>query len=246
MKYKILGIILIVIIGIVFGFSSYIWLAPKNNNIDKTNINISSEVLISTDSNNYKKILDIKDIINNGIVSKDFNKVSTTLSKDKVKFFKTNNNEIEETANDYTVFDLYFKTNKEESIYLTDKTNIIYKGEDEEVKDSIRIGFVYNDNSIILEPNYDTHTISSINNAYSTNHTYLKEKNSKKQSYKAINNNKELVDVNTETLETFKLDLNKGITKVKVYIWIESNDIDAYKELTGEYINYILDFEIKK
>ena len=245
MKSKIIGFILIIIVGIIFGISSYIWLAPKNKDIDKIDINISSNILVSTDSKNFKKIITKKDI-SNGIISKGFNRVSTTLSKDEVKFFKTNNNEIEETTTGYTVFDLYFKTNKEESIYLTDKSNIIYKGEDSEVKDSIRIGFIYNDNSLILEPNYDTHTIASINNAYSTNHLYLKEKDSKKQSYKAINNNKELVDIDTETFDTFKLDLNKGITKVKVYIWIESNDVDAYKELTGEYINYILDFEIKK
>lgn len=250
MKYKVLGVILIVIIGIIFGFSSYIWLAPENNNIDKVDVNVSSKVLISTDSKSFKNIIDTQDIINgNGIIQKDFNKVSTTLSKDKVKFFETKNNDIEEILEKdgyYTVFDLYFKTDKEESIYLGNNTNIIYKGEDSEVKDSIRIGFIYNDNSLILEPNYDTHTIASINNAYTTSHTYLKEKSSKKQSYKAINNNKELEDVDTYTLDTFKLNLSKGITKVRVYIWIESNDIDSYKELTGNYINYILDFEVAK
>lgn len=241
---KVLGLVLIIIVGIVFGFSSYAWLSPKNNNIDKIDINISSKVLVSTDSKDFKNILERKDIIDgNGIISKDFYQVSTTLSKDEVKFFETKNNEVEEILEKdgyYTVFDLYFKTDKEETIYLTDKTNIIYKGDNPEVKDSIRIGF----NNIIYEPNYDTHTVSSINNAYTTNHLYLKEKNSKKQPYKAINKNKELESV--DTTDSLELNLGRGITKVKVYIWIESNDIDAYKELTGESIKYILDFEIKK
>jgi len=241
---KLLTIILMIIVGIVFGFSSYAWLSPKNNNIDKIDVNISSKVLVSTDSKNFKKIIDKKDITN-GIISKDFYKVSTTLSKDEVKFFETNNNEIKEISEKdhyYTTFNLYFKTSKEESINVL--TNVLYKGDIPEVKDSVRVGFVYNDKSIIVEPNYDTHTVSSINNAYTTNHLYIKEKDSKKLSYKAINNNKELEEITTSDIA--QIDLNKGITKVKVYLWIESNDIDAYKEFTGDYLKYLLDFELKK
>ena len=243
---RVLEIMLMVFVGIIFGLSSYAWLAPKNNSIHKIDINISSKVPIGTDSNNFKNIIDREDIINsNGIIQKDFYKVSTTLSKDKVKFFETNNDEINEILEKdgyYTVFDLYFKTDKILTMNL--KTNIIYKGTNKDIENSIRIGFVYNDNNIILEPNYDKHSISSINNAYITNKLFLKEKDSKKQLYKAINNSKELESVDTINIEDLNLD--KGINKVKVYIWIEEKDIDIYREVTGNYLNYIFNFDISK
>lgn len=104
----------------------------------------------------------------------------------------------------------------------------------------------------IWEPNYDAHTLSAINNAKNTYGINIKENNERLIPYFGVINEikeSDLVDISDTytnkypnffknvnislaTIKNFEnnqylFNINEGITKFRVYIWIEGQDLDC-------------------
>lgn len=249
MSKKVVSIIIIILLGVLFLLSSYTWLSSKDNEVEKISINISSkDIDISTDKNTWKKVIVNKDI-NNGIIPTSYESVSTAFEviDGKIKFFD-NKELINDDSNKYVVFDLYFKSDENRKVYLSSNSKVYFKGKSVETEDSVRVAFVGDNIKTIWEPNCDTHSIASINNAYENKKVYLKEKNFLKQKYNGIQGKDSYSEVetigtnknNTDDIELFNI--TKGVSKVKVYMWIEEEDIDMFSDIIGDSLTYNLEF----
>lgn len=172
----------------------------------------------------------------------------------------------------YMAFDLFLKTNQESMIYLTRDSGANYVGEKYTgIENAIRFAFLNEGNVntgsslgtiqalknastsdvYIWEPNYNTHSLTGISNAYDT-YGIVIGNNSNKLDYDGvigeINNNENIllgkanstlypnyfkqVDVDIATVNGFNnnqelLKLKSGITKIRVYIWLEGQDVDC-------------------
>lgn len=115
-------------------------------------------------------------------------------------------------------------------------------------------------NAIIWEPNNDIHTKEAINFAKDV---YRQDIDGRIVAYKAINDSFEEININgisksakfsnvnpnISTAKDFKNTQNlfviqQGITKVRVYIWLESRDIDMMFETLATNFDINLDFEV--
>ena len=126
-----------------------------------------------------------------------------------------------------------------------------------------------NNTVYIWEPNYDTHTRSAIANAYSLYGIVTQETNGNRIIYDGVNNifgedsNVILslarssyfpnffktVDVNYYTKSEFTnyipvFTLNPGITKIRVYMWIEGQDVDCENDASYDDIQFDLQFTV--
>jgi hypothetical protein len=62
------------------------------------------------------------------------------------------------------------------------------------------------------------------------------------QYFKAVS--PKIATVNKHTGHTTTLTLKSGVTKVRVYFWVEGQDVDAENDATGSDMNLNLEFSI--
>lgn len=172
----------------------------------------------------------------------------------------------------FIVFDLFFKTNQDTMIYLTPDSKVTYSGESSVgIENAARVAFIdegttFTGSSInviqslitnnsedvyIWEPNYDTHTQHSIDNALNLYGISINSPGNK-ISYDGVtseitrnlgitvdkanstmypmyfkNVDVDISSVNgfTNNIEAFNL--RSGISKYRIYMWIEGQDVDC-------------------
>ncbi len=82
----------------------------------------------------------------------------------------------------------------------------------------------------------DSNLFTSVNKLYKTNVAYSTASATGKKSFQ--NNTTEI----TKKLPIF--DLTEGITKIRVYMWIEGQDVDCENKASGAYLTYKLGFTL--
>ena len=123
-----------------------------------------------------------------------------------------------------------------------------------------------NANVIIWEPNYDQHTEEAIKNAYDTYGINVTNDFKKLEYYginNEINNPVLLTDTNGEyftlmdktigtkknykeqSINEFLFTLSQGITKIRVYVWVEGQDIDCENSSAGTDFEFNINFTTK-
>ena len=120
--------------------------------------------------------------------------------------------------------------------------------------------------SVIWEPNYDTHTTHGIKNAADIYGITTTETGAARLSYKGINSeitgkgvaitatdtdphfttvNPKITTIkdftNDQELDTF----SKGITKLRIYFWLEGQDVDMENEVSGGELEFKLELAIQ-
>jgi len=127
------------------------------------------------------------------------------------------------------------------------------------------------ESKLIWEPNYDTHTASGISNASDVyGITSIASSGSSKLAYKGVkaeitkaneqplgnsDNTTYFGDVTTvgslatgipTTAYINAFDVAEGITKVRIYMWIEGQDVDCEDHASGSALTYNLQFSIDR
>lgn len=182
---------------------------------------------------------------------------------------------LEETGNNenakFIAFDIFLKAESKKTLYLNSNSSVENISEKSiGIENAFRVAFlnqgtVASDSSIytiqnlngskkafIWEPNYDTHTQKSIQNAKQTYGINLIEKNNKLIPYYGVKKEIKQTDnvylrntytdmyqnffekVNIDLATTkdydtnkYMFDINPGITKLRVYMWLEGQDLDC-------------------
>ncbi len=191
----------------------------------------------------------------------------------------------------FIVFDLFFKTSSETTLYLTNESKVTYTDPEREkgIANAARIAFVdegtvpvgtdlrtiqglknaSRDRTYIWEPNYDVHTNAAIANARDTygitttqtgaqrinydgvatdiSHSdliLLKDANSRRYpgKFKPITIDYPTRKNFTDYVQAFSL--NGGITKMRVYMWIEGQDVDCENNASFDDIQYDLQLTV--
>lgn len=126
-----------------------------------------------------------------------------------------------------------------------------------------------NNSVYIWEPNYDTHTRSAISNAYSLYGIVTQEVNGNRIIYDGVKseigidsnvmlrnakssnfpNYFKTMDVNYYTKNNFTdnvpvFSLSSGITKIRIYMWIEGQDVDCENDASYDDILFDLQFTV--
>lgn len=203
------------------------------------------------------------DMYKGTVTGVDFDKLTTVKSP-----------EANGTTGDYIAFDVFIKSGS--AVDLTLNTNSIVKGKDDNSKGleySARVGFLKQgtDSSftasaartlnegtvgVIWEPNADQHTTIAINQ--------LGAVQGKPLAYKGVKADGEELDLTTQVTDYFSsvstiksttaekfptdtiLSIEEGITKVRIYIWIEGQDIDCEDTVSqGSGLSTVIGFSKK-
>ena len=171
----------------------------------------------------------------------------------------------------FIAFDIFLKTESKKSLYLSSNSGVKNISDNPTgIENSFRIAFLNQGNVssetdinivqnlkeansvYIWEPNYDTHTSMSVQNANSLYGMNLTEENNKLIPYYGVTNEiKESDDVLIKNIYSgnypnflrnvsvdlatkkdfdtnmYMFELNPGITKFRIYIWIEGQDVDC-------------------
>jgi hypothetical protein len=194
----------------------------------------------------------------------------------------------ESSSGKFLAFDLFLKTTESKTIYLTSDSVVTYQGDDSYgIENAVRVAFVLEGNTIngsslgviqgltsnnsddvyIWEPNYDTHSLNGVKNAYdvygittsttsgnrlqydgvisdisSEDHIYLSEAKASNYSnlFKTVDVDIYSVSGNSNFMELFTLE--SGITKIRVYLWIEGQDVDCENNASVGNISFNLQF----
>lgn len=218
--------------------------------------------------------------INNGYLDMYLGIVSTdkdVTSSNYGNYILTSKKEVEQDGElgKFLVFDLYFKSDSTKPIYLGKKSYVTYQDESTGIENTVRVAFVKegtiessdiktiqsmisnnNEDVVIWEPNYDSHTESAITVSKKVYGLDIANRDTKKISYYGIKseivnpvpitskdtNYFEIVDniVYTDNDYSPKSNenillfyLNYGITKVRVYAWVEGQDVDCENNAAG-------------
>lgn len=191
-----------------------------------------------------------------------------------------------ESEGKFIAFDVFFKVDKETSIWMTPNSKVTTNDEtDTGIKNASRVGFVVLGNTTagssvatiqalntgasssvyIWEPNYDTHTPAGIANARDV---YNKETDANAGNIIAYSGVKAKIETADDILlgEATATDnstkfgdvtisyktkngythyvpiftLNAGVTKVRIYMWVEGQDVDCENNASGGEINFDL------
>ena len=270
-----LTIIMIIVCGSLFIFSTFVWFhnnSIKSSNIDVT-ISSLDDITLSVDKKNWSNVLANDDFSN---IPKKLEGLSTTgviddkkdMSFYKVSYYTVDNKDYylvkKESSPKVLSLSFYLNSKEDGNLYLSSNSNAIIENLDK----SIRVGILEeNDLKIIWEPFSDIHTEDGVHKAliyYDTITSVgplekkikyrgvLKEIkkedkvaiNSKSESYFRYVNTKETVTNNKSDIECFKV--SKGIHKLKVYLWIESQDVDYDDSYLFEQLNFSLQFKVLK
>ena len=171
----------------------------------------------------------------------------------------------------YIAFDLFIKADAAMDIVMTSNSGVVTTGDyDRGIQNSARVAFLKEGQ--IWEPNYNSHTTQGAQNAYSVygttvpidgtagrlNYVGVKANisdpgvNIKNTTTDTTNFEPVAITYETITGNTSDIDfrvgsdkLEKGITKYRVYWWVEGQDVDAENNATGTAMRLNLEFAIK-
>ena len=189
------------------------------------------------------------------------------------------------TTGKYIVFDAFLKVDKEQTLSLTNKSDVkadTAEGQDRGLKNAARVAFVPSTEvaadgadkatiqglvpdgkACIWEPNDDVHTAAAVSAASSiygqtTSKTgaaplpyYGVKAEIKKPvplnstaeaSFAKVTPSIQTTESNKDTKEVFGL--KKGITKVRIYMWVDGQDVDCENNASGSDITYDVQFSI--
>lgn len=282
------------------------------------NVSTTAGLLISTDAINWKTIVTKDDIQNASGTYPDavnqlpadttepvssagevdagtgfMNMYKGTLTANDLGSFvdltATKSTEENGTDGDFIAFDLFFQTNKETTLYLTNNSNVIAGDTDTNIQNATRVALVPQGNIsdtsnssgaqalhatdstglVIWEPNADQHSSGAVANAANydyvgaitagTGNATLKYYGVKAPITPAEDvdsiNPTYFTDMDTtgfihdtpasgisENAYEEVLQLQAGITKVRVYMWVEGQDVDCENNASGGDLLYNLQF----
>lgn len=217
-----------------------------------------------------------------GIVSTDMDPSSINYSKQVIR--ARQELEVDGETGKYLAFDLYFRNDSDKSLYLGRKSYVSYSGSVAGIENALRIAFVNegsmetsdikniqsmfttsNEDVVIWEPNYESHTSSGVQAAKDIYGLDITEKMDTHLEYygiKAPIEEKVLLNshdikyfskinniirtnstYNKENGENIKIcDLKKGISKIRIYAWIEGQDVDCENSAAGSTFVFNLHF----
>ena len=173
----------------------------------------------------------------------------------------------------YVSFDIFVKSTSPKKLQIVPDSGVSYKTDVSQptgIENAFRIGFINKGNlssssninliqnlnngneSIVWEPNYDTHTLAAIDHAKTIYNIITTENNANIIPYYGVANEIpaelelnvskansadypqyfKLVKPNITTIKNdenyhYFTDIAPGITKLRVYIWVEGQDIDC-------------------
>jgi len=195
------------------------------------------------------------------------------------------------TSGNYVAFDLFFRSSKQQMIYLTSNSKVVAKDDSasDGIQNAARIAFINQgsvaygaepadarakkDGNLVMvwEPNADVHTEAGVNNAHdvyglttttgpnAATLTYrgvkapIAKTDEQKLKGDSANNANFFGDITTTpttkagiptTGYLQLLQVAEGITKVRIYMWVEGQDVDCEDHASGGSITYNLQFSI--
>lgn len=226
-------------------------------------------------------------IVRGGKLDMFFGQVSVNRQRDEYMLTATKETEAQGSTGKFIAFDVFFKVAKTATVYLEATTQI--KSTDIKdpsvatgIENAARFAFLIQGNaeiaenvqnltgatdSIIVEPNYNTHTTTAIEVAKRLyNISGLNKTSNAALEYYGINQAiTEPVPIASTTSTYFTkvqpqiklarnffggedkvelFTLEKGITKVRVYMWVEGQDVDCEDAASGAIINFDLQLSI--
>lgn len=196
----------------------------------------------------------------------------------------------EESEASFISFDIFFRSTSPKDVYLSSESYVNYVGEEGVgIENSARVAFVKegyrdlngdidviqhlkgatDDDVYIWEPNYDTHTRSGVENAFSVFGYEINEVDEPRIKYDGVIgeiDKSEDIDVSVANSDHFPNKFKKvnpsvattrnfnknqylfhidgGITKFRVYMWLEGQDVDSENNASFGDISYFLQFTL--
>ena len=189
------------------------------------------------------------------------------------------------TTGKYIVFDAFLKVDKEQTLSLTNKSDVkadTAEGQDRGLKNAARVAFVPSTEvaadgadkatiqglvpggtAYIWEPNYDVHTAAAVSAASSIYGQTTSKTGAAPLPYYGVKAEiKKPVPLNSKDTASFTevtpsiqtkeandetktvCNLSKGITKVRIYMWVDGQDVDCENNASGSDITYDVQFSI--
>lgn len=290
---------LILATGVFLASSTYAWFTVNRIvYLESLNVRVEAQggIEISSDGQNFKSYVtsdDLKNVsetyktsvnqlptklepvssaggLENGRLMLYYGSVTNNMNGDYVlsakRSIETSNNE----DGMFIAFDIFLKSNKDETLYLTKESGVKYVGENiPGIENATRIAFVVLGNTVLganldliqglnnataddvyfWEPNYDVHNEFGIKHAKETYGLDVNSSNNLPVSYDGIASNLDniivskanstyypslfkTVDVDYLTPASFTnnfkiFSIKSGITKIRVYVWLEGQDVDC-------------------
>ena len=278
-----LALIMLIISGVSLTTATYAWFtANRQVTVEEIDVKASASggIQISADAASWSNEVDLTDlraVDTNHIPTTALKPVTTVGANGKTGKFDFYLGELDETgnavtltsvedaANNYVAFDLYFYSATEQTIVFNEGTQVIAKNvdtpgseaSDKGLKSSVRVGFLVQGNDststpataktlangttatqTIWEPNADIHTEYATNMSGASGvMAYMGGKAAAADPVAMTNTtNFETVTAGTHNLKTSTeatkfpagtiFSFQPGITKVRVYIWLEGQDVD--------------------
>ena len=309
------SILVLLLIAILLIASTYAWFTSNRTvTISSIDVNVaaSSGIQISVDGINWKTVISNEDIegavatyaaaVNaipesmspvstDGVVSGDrmrmfYGIVMANESTGEYELHTSSTAENDASSGKYIVFDIFLKVDQNETIYLTETSDVTALETDKGLKNASRVAFCVlgheglnatttaiqaitgGTDSYIWEPNYDVHTQAGVNAAssiYEQNTTVTGGSQLSYYGVKAVIPEATPVALNSHSESYFAqltnpiktaagrttgsgveelMDLTAGITKMRIYMWIEGQDVDCENTASGSNIRYDLGFTI--
>lgn len=314
---KVKSLILLLFLTIVmFSTATYAWFTANQTVTISTldmHVETSDGLQISTNASEWKTIITNSDITtgytgHTNMVPAILKAVSTdgSITNSKMNMYKgsigsdtvtgeytlTSAKSAEAAGNvgDFIAFDMFLRVDSDKTIYLTNDSNVVPKGETEDkgLKNASRVAFVTLGNAasessaatlqglndpaakaIIWEPNSDGHTdrgrASAVEYGITVDDVTV-DATTKRTKYFGLNQEIttaiKLKDAmkGTDTTRTSEItpdivttegyagdykqvfNLKAGVTKIRVYMWIEGQDVDCENNASGTDISFNLQF----
>jgi hypothetical protein len=174
------------------------------------------------------------------------------------------------TTGRFVAFDIFVQTTTAQNLYLTASSRVTPGTTNVGLQNSIRVGFAdmgtdatntpttaqalnQNGGVVIWEPNADQHTTNAVNSGAATNgttYTYLGATAAGTNIplndplyFGAVTTVKTNTGYTTAPSDVF-VTLGAGITKVRIYIWVEGQDVDCENGATlGDAITVKIDLD---
>ena len=320
-KRMLLLLLLLFMTGTMLVTSTYAWFTSNETvRVQTITVNVSTAggIQLSADGTNWKTVLLTTDLTGahstySGSVNQlpaQLEPVSTGLnvtaagklemyygvvqSNDDGDFILTATPSVEArgTTGKFVAFDLVFKSDTANDLYLTADSDVTTSDQsDKGIKNASRVAFIVlgnttasdtvaniqalgttnaaSSNVYMWEPNYDVHTANAVSHARDTYNITTTQTGASRISYDGVvdtilatddvllgeanaTDNSTLFQSVTPTYTTVEgnatstqiFSLQEGVTKVRVYMWVEGQDVDCENTASGGNINYDLVFSI--
>lgn len=266
-KRVIKSLFMIFICGILFFLTVFTWFQKEDDISSNVDLILSSDSLsLSVDQKSWNNTLTNSDFSHSFILSS--RGVSTTFTvneKGEIPFYQTSQYSLRESDyllakkiknNQILSFDFYVKSSKEQILTLTSLSSLHAS-----VENYIRVGVVSDSfDKVIWEPYKDIHNETGVKRSLLyydviTNRGLggvkidtrgIKKSVTKEDKILLYSKNEDVFE-SVSTSEIIDSSMNcfpikKGITKITVYLWLESQDVDYVEDSYFEQIPLLLQF----